>query len=155
MFTNIKLVSVLLSVFVLCVVAERTCADAFLVPLDGSNKFVPKPAEFGYKVDRYNVGGQVVIEISLNEASVKGFSSAEFILRKGDKTAVESIVGLVRIDGGKKGLLKLIIDPKLIDGGNLDIWSAPIDGQPPIRNFGGFRFDIGRLMSPPEAAEKK
>jgi hypothetical protein len=155
MVAFMKLPAVLISVFVLGVATPGALADAFFVPLDGSNKFVPKPSEFGYKIETSTVNGQVVLEITLNEAAAKSFDSADLILRKHTKTAVEATVGLVRLDGGKKGLLKLTVDPQVFDGGNLDISSAKIEGQPEIRNFAGFRQDIGRYLPKVKAAQGK
>jgi hypothetical protein len=49
---------------------------------------------------------------------------------------VETTLGLD--DGGaKKGLLKISFDPRVIDGGELVIWSGEIKGQPLLVNFGG------------------
>jgi hypothetical protein len=141
-----KFAAVLLSVIVLGWATPGALADGFFVPLDGSNKFVPKPSEFGYKIETSTVNGHVVIEITLNEAAAKSFDSANLILRKHTKTAMEAMVGLVRLDGGKKGLLKLTVDPQVFDGGNLDISSAQIEGQPEISNFAGFRLDVGRYL---------
>ena len=93
--------------------------------------------------------------ITLNEAAVKSFDSAELILRKGNKTAVEIIVGLRRLEGAKTGLLNLTIDPQVIDGGNLDIYSAKIEGQLPITNFAGFRLDIGKYLAEARTAQPK
>ena len=155
MVAFMKFAAVLISVFVLGVATPRALADGFFVPLDGSNKFVPMPSEFGYKIETSTVNGKVVIEITLNEVAVKSFDSAELILRKHTKTAVEATVGLVRLDGGKRGLLKLTLDPQVFEGGNLDIWSAKIEGQPPIKNFAGFRLDIGRYLPEVKAAHGK
>ena len=67
-------------------------------------------------------------------------------MKKANKTVVEATVGLVYLDGGKKGLLKLTLDPQVIDGGVLDITSKEIEGQPLVRDFAGFRVSLERLL---------
>jgi hypothetical protein len=137
MFAFMKFAGVLISVFVLGVATPGALADGVLVPLD---------VKFGYKIETSMVNEQVIIEITLNEAAVKSFDSAVLTLKKGNKTAVETIVGLMRLDGGKKGgVLRLTLDPQVFDGGNLEISSAQIEGQPKIKNFAGFRLDIWSL----------
>ena len=128
-------------------------ADAYLVPLDGPDKTVA--SDYGYTINTSTVNRQVVIQISLTEAAFKSFGSGELTLKRGDKTVVETTCGLLRLDHGKGGILKLTLDPQMIDGGELTIWSAAIKGAPPVKNFGGFRLSIEKLLPQTKAAEGK
>jgi hypothetical protein len=154
MASFMRLAAVLVSVFVLSALMPSALADANYLPLDGSNKNI-KPSDFGYKIKTSTVNGQVVVEISLAAKAVKSFDSAELTLTKGSKTVVEATCGLVRLPDGKTGIMKLTLNPQVIDGGYLTISSAPIEGVVPARNFAGFRVSIERLLAPAKAAQAK
>jgi hypothetical protein len=148
-----KLTAVVISAFVLCAVTPSAMADAFLVPLDGSDKTV-KPSDFGYKIDMFTVNRRVIIQMVLTEDAAKSFGGGRLALTKDGEAVVETTLGLD--DGGaKKGLLKITLDPRAIDGGELVIWSGEIKGQPLLVNFGGFRLSIKTLLAQAKEAEGK
>jgi hypothetical protein len=142
------------SILVLCALAPRALADAVLIPLDGSDKTV-KPSDFGYKINTRTVNRQVIIQILLSEDAAKSFGFGRLRLTKGKKAVVETTLGLDRHADGKKGVLTLKLDPEVIDGGELILWSADIKGQPVVINFGGFRLSIQTLLAQAKEAEAK
>jgi hypothetical protein len=148
-----KLPVVVASVLALGALAQNAWADAFLVPLDGSDKTL-KPSDFGYKIDTFTVNRRVVIQIVLTEDAARSFGSGQLKLTNAGETVVETTLGLDSA-GAKKGLLKVTLDPKAVDGGELVIWSRPIEGQPPLKNFGGFRLSIKMLLAQAKEAEGK
>jgi hypothetical protein len=150
-FANV--VAFVTSVLVLSAVIPIARADAVLIPLDGSDKAV-KPSDFGYKIVTFTANRRVIIQIVLTEDAAKSFGSGQLTLTKAGETVVETTLGLDSA-GAKKGLLKVTLDPQAIDGGELVIWSGFIQGQPPLKNFGGFRLSIKTLLANAKGAEAK
>jgi hypothetical protein len=148
-----KLAAAIASVFGLCAVPPSALADAVLVPLDGSDKTV-KPSDFGYRIDTFTVNRHVIIQIVLTEDAAKSFGGGRLALTKDGEAVVETTLGLDE-GGAKKGLLKIALDPRAIDGGELVIWSGEIKGQPLLVNFGGFRLSIKTLLAQAKEAGGK
>jgi hypothetical protein len=148
-----KLATVVTAVLVLCAVSRRAMADAVLVPLDGSNKTV-KPSDFGYDIDVSSTNRRAIIQIVLTKEAAKSFGHGSLKLTKSDETIVETTLGL-DYAGDEKGLLKITLDDRAIDGGELIIWSGLIQGQPFLRNFGGFRLSIKTLLDQAHEASGK
>ena len=140
-----KLTAIVISAFVLCASTPSARADAVFVTLDGSDKSV-KPSDYGYKIDMFTVNRHVIIQIVLTEDATKQFGHGDLALTKDGEAVVETTLGLD--DGGaKRGLLKITLDPQAIDGGELTIWSGPINEKPSFPNFGGFRLSIKTLLA--------
>jgi hypothetical protein len=133
----------------LTVTAPTARADAYLVPLTGKDG---KPADYGYTLRTVEVGKKKIVSLELTPAAAKAFGHGELNLTKGGRTVVEATVAIVK-DAKGNGTLKLTIDPAAIDGGELVIWSAPIEGAPPVRNFGGFRLSVAALLEAPKEDE--
>jgi hypothetical protein len=148
-----KLAGIVATVFVLHAVTPRVRADAVLIPLDGSGKTI-KPSDFGYQIDTFAVNRRVIIQIVLTEDAAKSFGSGRLTLTKAGETVVETTLGLDSA-GAKKGLLKVTLDPQVIDGGELVIFSGEIKGQPVLGNFGGFRLSIEALLAQAKKAGDK
>ena len=128
----------------------RARADAYLVPLDGSQPDV-KPADFGYQIETQIRGRHVDIYLTLSPAAAKSFGHADLSLSKAGATVLEATLGLER-DPDHGGRMKLTLDPQTIDSGELIILSGHIQGEPvsatsTIRNFGGFRISIAKLLA--------
>jgi antitoxin component YwqK of YwqJK toxin-antitoxin module len=130
----------------LTVTAPAARADAYLVPLTGKDG---KPADYGYTLRTVEVGKKKLVFLELTPAAAKAFGHGEMNLTKGGRTVVEATVAIVK-DAKGNGTLKLTIDPAAIDGGELTIWSAPIEGAPPVHNFGGFRLSVAALLEAPK-----
>jgi antitoxin component YwqK of YwqJK toxin-antitoxin module len=130
----------------LTVTAPAVRADAYLVPLTGKDG---KPADYGYTLRTVEIGKKKLIYLELTPAAAKAFGHGELTLTKGGQTVVEATVAIVK-DGKGNGTLKLTIDPAAIDGGELTIWSAPIEGAPLVHNFGGFRLSVAALLETPK-----
>jgi hypothetical protein len=130
----------------LTVVAPAARADAYLVPLTGKDG---KPADYGYTLRTVEVGKKKVVFLELTPAAAKAFGHGELNLTRGGRTVVEATVTIVK-DAKGNGTLKLTIDPAAIDGGELTIWSAPIEGAPPVANFGGFLLSVASLLEAPK-----
>ena len=102
-------------------------------------------SDFGYQIDTFTVNRRVIIQIILTEDAAKSFGSGRLKLTKAGETVVETTLGLD--DGGaRRGLLKITLDPRAIDGGELVIFSGEIKGQPALTDFGGFRLSIQTLL---------
>jgi hypothetical protein len=127
---------------ILTLVVSVARADAFLVPLDSPDA---RPADFGYTIRVVPGPKLVTVYLDLTPAAAKAFGNGDLTLTHGRQPVVEATVAIKK-DGAGKGTLKLTLDPAVIDGGELVIWSAPIDGQPPLINFGGFRLSIAALL---------
>jgi hypothetical protein len=140
-----KLAAVVASVFVLCVQPPCARAEHVFIPLDGSDKAV-KPSDFGYKIDTFTVNRQVIIQIVLTGDAAESFGHAWLTLTKTGETVVETTLGMWS-HWPNRGLLKMTIDPRAIDGGELLIWSSEIKGKPLVKNVGGFRLSIKRLLT--------
>jgi hypothetical protein len=122
--------------------AESAMADANLILLTGKGS---KPAEYGYTIRTVEAGKKVEIYLELTPDAAKAFGQGELTLTKGGKTIVEATVTIAK-DGKGKGTLKLTLDRQAVDGGELLLWSAPINDAPPVHNFGGFRLSIADLL---------
>jgi hypothetical protein len=139
-----KLLVIAASAFVLGALAPGAMADAFFVPLDGSDGSV-RPADFGYAIDVSRGNRRVVIRIVLTGDAAKSFGRGCLTLAREGVPVVETTLGLA--DGGaKRGLLKITLDPKVITDGELVIWSGEVEGQPSLPNFGGFRLSVKTLL---------
>lgn len=145
MMDSIRLATVITTMVVLYAATPRALADANFVPLDG-----PFASACGYKIETSRVNSQVVIQISLNKEAVKSFAYAELTLKKGYKTLAETIVGLVRFNGGKSGVVKLTLDPQVFDGGELTINSMEIKDKAMPKNFAGFRLSLEKFLAQPK-----
>lgn len=130
----------------LTVTTPAARADAYLVPLTGKDG---KPADYGYTLRTVELGKKKLVFLELTPAAAKAFGHGELNLTKGGRTVVEATVTIVK-DAKGNGTLKLTIDPAAIDGGELTIWSAPIEGAPPAPNFGGFRLSVAALLAAPK-----
>jgi hypothetical protein len=131
--------------------AAPALADANLIVIDGSDKNV-KPADFGYTVRTIVVGKKVEIYLELTANAAKAFGHGELHLTKGGQTVVEAKVTIQKDQAGT-GVLKIALDPRAVDGGELEVWSGHIEGAPPVRNFGGFRLSIATLLAEPKDAD--
>lgn len=131
----------------LIVSAPSARADAYLVPLTGK-----VAANYGYTVRTVESGKKRLIFLELTSAAAKEFGRGELTLTKGGQTVIEATVTITK-DAKGNGVLKLTIDPTAIDGGELTIWSAPIDGAPLVKNFGGFRLSIADVLTNSEAVQ--
>jgi hypothetical protein len=146
------------ALFMLWVISSVARADERLVPLDGSDT-VLKPSDFGYQINKLTHGGQVHLYFTLNEEAAKSFRGARLRLAKGGKTVVETtagfadtIIGRGRYSAGSRGKhLMLTLDPRAIDDGELVIVSGEVKGQPRVKDFGGFRFSMKKLLTLPES----
>src|SRR6266545_1760739 len=127
----------------LVLTTQPAMADANLIPLGRKGS---KPAEYGYTIRTVESGKKVEIYIELTPDAAKAFGQGELTLTKGGKTIVEATVTIAK-DGKGKGTLKFTLDRQAVDGGELLIWSAPINDAPPIINFGGFRLSIADLLA--------
>jgi hypothetical protein len=137
-----------LSALLLCLaLAPSVLADGFLVPLDGSDKSI-KPADFGYEIKVGRSGEDVMIHILLNPEAAKKLSHADLKLTRSANPAghLETTLGLER-DGDQGGRMRLIFRSGMVDDGELILWSEPIERQPAIGRFAGFRISMGTLLA--------
>lgn len=139
---------------VLNALALSAWADANFVAIDGSNPYL-RAADFGYRIDVAAQGPHVIVRVILDVKAAKGFQNADLKLSKTDKTVVETTLALLPGDGepganplkSDKKHLKWTVDTQAADDGLLEISSAWIDGQPPIKNFAGFRLSMKTLIA--------
>lgn len=131
---------------VLCGVASAW-ADANHVPLDGSDKTV-NPADFGYRIEFTRSNSRVDVRIFLTAPAAKSFTDGRLQLTKNGISVVDTVVGLQKRNHDAEGVLELRLDMGMIDDGELILWAAPIERQPIIKNFGGFRISIKQLLQP-------
>lgn len=124
----------------LTLTAGLAIADANFVPLDGADK----EAVHGYRLlvtgtDRRD------ISLELTPAAAKAFLHGDLVLTRSGKAVAATVVGL-RKDKHGGGTFFLMIDPRAVDGGELYLWSKPIDGEPAVKDFAGFRLDLAPLL---------
>jgi hypothetical protein len=134
-----------MAVLLALTLASSARSDAYQVPLDGSDKNV-NPADFGYRIEVSDADFLARIKLVLTAPAAKSFGSGYLELRKNGETALVTMVGLQRRGGNEGGTIELKFDLRLLDDGELTLYTAPMEGQPLTKNFGGFRMSLKKLL---------